>query len=239
MMRPLYSMAMRSAILRALAMSWVIEIAVAPRLAHAFDDQIVDDVGHDRIEAGGRLVEEDDLGLGGDGARQADALLHAARQFGRPQLGRLRGRARPRASFSIAISLRLRARHAAALDQAERDILPDAAANRTARALEQHAEFAASALRARRARSAGDLLAVDLDRAGIGLEQAEDAFDQHRFAGARAADDDEALAGAAVEIDAVEHDLAPERLAQPRYRDLRVRRQPRSSARKTPASADS
>ena len=54
---------MRSAILRALAMSWVIETAVAPRSLHALDDQVVDDVGHDRVEAGGRLVEEDDLGL--------------------------------------------------------------------------------------------------------------------------------------------------------------------------------
>ena len=55
----------------------------------AVDDQIVDDVGHDRVEAGGRLVEEDDLGIGGDGAGEAHPLLHAARQLGRIELADL------------------------------------------------------------------------------------------------------------------------------------------------------
>src|SRR5262245_37342195 len=45
---------------------------------HAVNDEVVNDVGHDRVETGGRLVEEDNLGIGGDGARQANALLHAA-----------------------------------------------------------------------------------------------------------------------------------------------------------------
>ena len=49
-----------------------------PQFADSLDDQIVDHVGHDRIEPGGRLVEEDDLGLGGNGAGQGDAFLHTA-----------------------------------------------------------------------------------------------------------------------------------------------------------------
>ena len=42
------------------------------------DDQFVDDVGHDRVEAGRRLVEEDDFRVGGDGAGKAHPLLHPA-----------------------------------------------------------------------------------------------------------------------------------------------------------------
>ena len=109
---------------------------------------------------------------------------------------------------------RLRPRHAAPLDQAERDILPYAERIEQRAALEQHAEFAHQPV-AGGAAQPDRLDAVDPDRAGIGPEQAEDALDQHRFAGAGAADDDEALAGAAGDIDAVEHALAPERLAQP------------------------
>ena len=45
---------------------------------------------------------------------------------------------------------RLGARHAAALDQAEGDILPDRQAVEQGRALEQHAEFASSPDRAPR-----------------------------------------------------------------------------------------
>ncbi len=84
---------MRSAILRALTMSWVIDSVVAPTSFTRRDDEVVDDVGHDRIEARGRLVEEDDLGIGGDGAGQADALLHAAGQFRRAEIGDIAGEA--------------------------------------------------------------------------------------------------------------------------------------------------
>ena len=36
-----------------------------------------------RIERGERLVHQQDLGIGGERAREVDALLHAARQLGR------------------------------------------------------------------------------------------------------------------------------------------------------------
>ena len=52
----------------------------------AIDDQPVDHRAHDRVEAGGRLVEEQDVGLGGDGAGQADALLHAAGELRRREV---------------------------------------------------------------------------------------------------------------------------------------------------------
>ncbi len=63
------------------------------QLLHLRLDQIVDDVAHDGVEAGGRLVEENDLGLGGDGAGEADALAHAAGKLGRHQVGHFRPQA--------------------------------------------------------------------------------------------------------------------------------------------------
>ena len=110
--------------------------------------------------------------------------------------------------------------HAAPLDQTERDILPNAKRIEQGAALEQHAEFLHQLL-ARAARQPDRLGAVDADRSRFGMQQAEDAFDQNRFSGAGAADDDEALAAAAVDIDAVEYLLAAERLAQAADRDLR------------------
>ena len=42
------------------------------------------------------------------------------------------------------------------------------------------------------------------------MKQAENAFDQDRFTGARPADDDEAFAAVAIDFEAVEHALAAE-----------------------------
>ena len=46
-----------------------------------FPDQVVDRVDEDGIEARGRLVEEDDLGLGHERPRDRHALAHAARDL--------------------------------------------------------------------------------------------------------------------------------------------------------------
>ena len=45
-----------------------------PHLDHDFADQGIDHAGHDRIEAGGRLVEKDDFRLGGNRAGESAAL---------------------------------------------------------------------------------------------------------------------------------------------------------------------
>ena len=42
--------------------------------AHVLEDRVL----HDDVEAGGRLVEEDELRVEGQGQREVDALLHAA-----------------------------------------------------------------------------------------------------------------------------------------------------------------
>src|SRR5207302_21366 len=45
-------------------------------------DKLVDAVGDNRVETGGRFIVEDDLGLINDGASKAHAFAHAAGQFG-------------------------------------------------------------------------------------------------------------------------------------------------------------
>jgi hypothetical protein len=190
----------------------------AQRLA-ALDDQLVDHVAHDRVQPGGRLVEEDDLRLGGDGARQADALAHADRQAGRvgrrhvrpePDLLQRRQRDRPR---------RLPA-HALAAHQAELDVAQHAHAVEQGGVLEQHAEARQRAL-ACAAFQRHHVLAVDLDAPGVWAQQAEDALQRHRLAGAGAADDHQRLALGDLQVDVVQHRLAPEALAQSPQRQFR------------------
>ena len=189
------------------------------QILHRVDDQIVDDVGHDRIKARGRLVEEDDVGIGGDGARQPHALLHAAGQFGRRQHGDICIEADLGELLDGDVA-RLAARHAAALDQAEGDILPHRQAVEERGRLEQHAEFPQHRV-ARAAANARHILAIDEDLALVGPEDAEHAFDHHRFAGARAADHHQRFPGIQGQVDAVEHDLAAEALLDAPEFDLR------------------
>ena len=77
-MRWLASMAMRSDTEKALCMSWVTTIEVQRSLARMPRDELVDDAGADRVQPGGGLVPEDDLGLGGDGTGQPHPPAHAA-----------------------------------------------------------------------------------------------------------------------------------------------------------------
>ena len=57
----------------------------AQKLQHFLGDQ--------RIERGGRLVADDEIGLGGERAGDADALLLAAGELARPALGEVGGQA--------------------------------------------------------------------------------------------------------------------------------------------------
>ena len=75
--------AMRSATSRAKPISWVTTTIVVPDLQgevlHHGED-LPDQLG---VERGGRLVEEHDLGLHGQGARDGDPLLLAAGELDR------------------------------------------------------------------------------------------------------------------------------------------------------------
>jgi len=100
--------------------------------------------------------------------------------------------------------------------QARADALARAEAEAKARAealarAEAEAKARAEALAGRKAR---DLDAVDGDAARFGAQQPENAFDQHRLAGARAADDHRRLARRYVERHAVQHLLRAEALVQ-------------------------
>ena len=144
------------------------------KLLDAAADQIVDDIGHDRIEAGGRLVEEDDLGLAGDCPGEADALLHAARELGGEQIGRL-GHETDAAQCLDGDLFGLGALDGVTGHQAEGDVFPDRQAVEQSTALKQHAELAADLFDGA-ARGADHLGAIDADRASIRLHQAEHAF---------------------------------------------------------------
>ena len=189
-----------------------------PQIAHPLDDQLVDHVAHDRVEAGCRLVEEDDLGLRRDGAGQSHALLHAAGQFGGEQVGDVGAQA-DLGQRVDGQPLGLGQLHAAALDQAERDVLPDGQGVEQRGPLEQHAELGQHPGAIGTAQMDGRL-AIDQDLAAVWTQQAQDAFQQDGLAAAGAADDDDALALLDLQIDALQHLLAAEGLAQALDDDL-------------------
>src|SRR5213595_78456 len=115
------------------------------------------------------------------------------------------------ASFFERDLARCGAIHTAALDEAKGDVFPDAQRIEQRAALKQHAEFAHDLLAPAAAQPDG-FRAIDSNRSGLGPHDPEDTFDQYRFPGARAADDDEALTGRDCEVDAVEHTLPAKRL---------------------------
>ena len=129
------------------------------------------------------------------------------------------------ASTSAALSRAGAAGDALLRQQLEADILPDRQAVEQRAVLEQHADAVVQRLAlAPRHRASTSRPSTSIS-AGIGLDQAEDALDRHRLAGARAAQDHHRVPGADVEVDAVQHLLRPEGLATaPRRRIFGPRR---------------
>ena len=195
-------------------MSWVIETAVAPRSVHAGHNEIIDRIGHDRVETSRRLVEEEISGSAAIARASATRFCmppdnSRGRQIqnidAQPDGGEFLG-----GQFTGGCAAEMAM--ADALDEREGDILPDRQAVEQRRALEQHADLAAQPFRGC-ARRAGHRFAIDRDGPGVGLHQAEDAFEQHGFARARAADHHQRFAGCDLQIEAVEHDLAAEAIS--------------------------
>ncbi len=62
---------------------------VAPRPSRRLKDQIVEPAGGDRIEAGGRFVEEQNVGVQRQRPRQTCPFAHAAAEFGRKLVDRV------------------------------------------------------------------------------------------------------------------------------------------------------
>src|SRR5580704_2077212 len=164
------------------------------------------------IERRGDLVEQQELRLHGDGARDADALLLAARELIR-QIVHTVGEADADEPV-LGAPARLIPLQAAHLEEAEHDVLARRQMRKQIEELEHHPDIGADAgeiaLATRATARAhavaeADLDPVDLDRAVIiGLERV-DAAQERGLAAAGGADHHHRLAARDVEIDAVEH----------------------------------
>ena len=142
-----------------------------------------------------RLVEEQDLGIVGERAGQADALLHAAGQLVGVALAQpleadeVEHLAGPRAA-ARALALPCTSSPKATLSSTRR-------CGEQAEVLEHHRHLVRGAARAAARRVAPvDVLAVDQDLAGGRLDQAAQAAHERRLARAREPHDDEDLAAA-------------------------------------------
>jgi hypothetical protein len=139
-----------------------------------------------RVEAEWWFVEEEDFRAGGDGTRQADALL-ACRRRARRARGRRRGGEADLGEDDVSLA------RASARWPSLRARRPKATFSQTGRLSKRRRS--GTACRCGRgglavvAAHGEQVLAVDLDRAGVGLDEAEDAFEQDGFAGAGTADE--------------------------------------------------
>ena len=185
----------------------------AAHLSHPIGNQVVDRGGSDRIEPGGRLVEEQQFGRADDGTGKADALLHAAREFTRKAVRDIGAQPHQRQSLDRARA-RLAAVDAIGVDQAEADVFPHRQAVEQGRALEQHADTA-HGLAALCGAHGGGVDAIEVDGAGIGLQQAQRQFQRHRLALPRSADQRQRAPALDREIKAIEHDLRAKAFRHP------------------------
>ena len=173
-------------------------------------DQLVEFGGADRVEPRGRFVEEQQRGIEREAARKTGALDHAARQLGgifRPGIG---GQPDHRdlvggdfvEQFLVGARIKFAQRHL--------DILGNAQRREQRAALEHHAPAAAQVARFFFVGDGVERLAIDLDLARRRGLEADDRAHQHRFAGARSADDAEDFARPHVEVEMVVDDCVAE-----------------------------
>ena len=102
------------------------------------EDELVELDRRDRVEPGGRLVEEQEIGLEHQGAGNAGALFHAARDFARQMLGK---RTKP---DEIELGLdelpRRRAAYRGPCSQGKREVLRERHRAEERARLKEHAE---------------------------------------------------------------------------------------------------
>ena len=154
-------------------------------------DQQVDLPRNHGVEAAGGFVVEDDFGAGHDGAREADALAHAAGDAvgefdaGVGEAHHFELFAGAGADFGVG-ELR-------ALAEREAYVVLDVQPLEEGAALEEDAE-AVEAAREDLAGGFADAVVADPDLAGVGDEQADHVAEADALAGAGLADDHERLA---------------------------------------------
>jgi hypothetical protein len=170
-------------------------------------DEVVDGIGDDGVEAGGGFIVEDALGVSDDGAGESDAFAHAAGEFDGHflevffEFNDAEGFADAIfESFVIADT---------GFAEGEGDVLGDVHGVEEGAVLEEDAEFAADGaefafLEVR------DFGAIDDDGALIGLEEADEVFEEDAFTAAAGADEDGALATGDIEVDAAKDVLMSE-----------------------------
>ena len=154
-------------------------------LDHDLADQIVDHPGHDGVQSGCGLVKEDDLGLGGDGASEADTFLHAPRKLGRQAIRHIRFQPDPAQFFNGDLAGFLGGAFQRAAHQAEGHILPDRQRVKQGSALKQHSKAGQKGI----AVAGPGGLAIDIDLAAVRRDQPQHAFECDGLTGAGAADD--------------------------------------------------
>ena len=183
----------------------------AAKRADPVADEGVDRAGGDRVEAGGGLVEEQELWVADDRASKAHALLHTARKLGRIEIGDMRGEPHQRHDLDRARA-RLGAGQPLGVDQAEGDVFPHGKAVEQRAALKQHPHAGEHVLPLRLGEG-GDIDPIDPHRAGIGAHQPQRDLDRHRFALPRAADNHQTTPRCHRQIQPIEHGRAIEAFA--------------------------
>src|SRR4029453_14113205 len=185
-------------------------------LAVQLHDQVMDGVDQDRVQAGGRLVEEDDLGLGDQRPRDRHPLAHPARD-----LRRILG---PHACEADLLELLLHAvvdlagGEQALLPQREGHVVVDRHGVEERTALEDDAVPVAYAVPVPPA-PPGDLDALHHHGARVGSQQPDQVLEEHRLAAAAASDHHHDLAGGDVQIETAEHRLGAEALLESLHPD--------------------
>ena len=154
--------------------SWLTMTTVAPRPSLNSRISSSSRLGGDRIQSRGRLVEEQDFGVKGEGAGQARALAHAAREFRRHPVRRPR-QVRRSASLSRTSAAIAPAVEAREHLQRQRHVLGHRHRAPERAALEQNAEAAADRP-ASRLGGGPVVLAVHQDRPGAGRSKPTIAF---------------------------------------------------------------
>ena len=181
MILPSKSIAMCVATLKALSISWVTMIEVAPifSLSSMMSSSITELITG--IESRAGLVVEDELRIHDDAAREADALAHAAAEFRRASC---RGcpPCRPSPVFHPRVRRSRRATCGQFLER-QREIVAHAQRTDERAVLIDHADLLPHAVQPPAAH-ARDVEALELHRAARRLEDAEDEAQQRALAAA-------------------------------------------------------
>ena len=180
-------------------------------------DQIVELARADRVEARGRLVEEQQIGVERQRARQRRPLDHAARQLGGIFVGGVLRQADQRDLQHRQFVAQPR-RQVEMLAHRRLDVLPDRQAGEQRALLEQHAPALADAA-ALGGGEAVDVVAVDFDRPGLLGQKPEHGAGEDRLARARGADQAEHFAAADVDVEPIHHQMVAEADLQPAHAD--------------------